>query len=124
MRNERGFTLIEILVALAVFSLAALALIRLESASVRGVRVLDQTMVANMVARNAALDAVTQARAPATGASGGVELNGGRSWRWTRQVTATGDPRIVRIDVSVADQSGQQLGRVTMIRPPGLAEQP
>lgn len=117
MRNDRGFTLIEILVALAVFSLAALALIRLESASVRGVSVLNQTLVANMVARNVALETVTQARVPATGPSGGVEANGGRTWRWTRQVTATGDPRIVRIDVAVQGATAQVLGHATMVRP-------
>ena len=117
MRNEAGFTLLEILVALAVFSLAALALIRLETASVRGAAVLDRTLVANMVARNVALDAVTDARLPTAGRAAGTEANGGRTWRWTRNVTATGDARIVRIDVAVQGPSGQVLGRATMVRP-------
>lgn len=115
--REGGFTLLEILVALAVFSLAALALIRLESASVRGAAVLDRTLVASMVARNVALDAVTQARAPAAGQTAGAEANGGRVWRWTRVVTPTGDVRIVRIDVAVQGPDGQVLGRATMVRP-------
>ena len=117
MRSERGFTLIEILVALAVFSLAALALIRLESASVRGAAVLDRTLVAGMVARNVALAAVTDARAPAAGPSAGSENNGGRAWRWTRVVTPTGDPRIVRIEVAVQGAGPQVLARATMVRP-------
>lgn len=135
MRNERapdpgrhpaehGFTLIEILVALAVFSLAALALIRLESAGVRGAAVLDRTLVAYMVARNVALEAVTDTRAPTVGPSGGTEVNGGRTWRWTRTVTPTGDPRIVRIDVAVAGPGGQLLGRATAVRPPSPEGQP
>ena len=122
MRNsavrEAGFTLIEILVALAVFSLAALALIRLETASVRGAAVLDRTTVARMVARNVALDAVTDARVPPRGQSAGVEANGGRAWRWVRQIVPTGDARIVRIEVAVSTPNGQVVGRATMVRPP------
>lgn len=118
MRAERGFTLIEIMVALAVFGLAAMALIRLEGATIRGASVIDRTLLAQMVARNVAIDAVTAAQPPATGTTRGVEANGGASWTWTRTVAPTGNTRIVRVDVSVADPQGRVLSRLTMIRPP------
>lgn len=118
---EDGFTLLEILVALAIFGLAALALIRLQSEGVRGVTVLDRTLLANMVARNVALEAVTDAAPPTRGVAGGAASNGGQAWRWTRSVTPTGDARIVRIDVAVQGANGQVLGRATMIRPPSEA---
>ena len=116
--GTRGFTLVEIMVALAVFSLAALALLRLEGATIRSTGLLGDTIVAQMVARNVAIDAVSAPRPPALGRSGGVEQNGGRAWRWTRLVAPTGDPRILRIDVAVSDAGGRALGRLTMIRPP------
>ena len=116
--GEAGFTLVEIMVALAVFSLAALALIRLEGATIRSTALLGDTIVAQMVARNVAIEAITAPRAPALGRSGGVEQNGGRAWRWVRDVRPTGDARIVRIDVAVSDPAGRALGRLTMIRPP------
>lgn len=122
MRNEAGFTLLEILVALAVFSLAALALIRLETASARGAAVLDRSMIAGMVARNVALAAVTDARPPPRGTSAGVEANGGRAWRWTRVVTPTGDERIVRVDVAVRGDAPQVLARATMVRPASVTQ--
>ncbi|MBJ6123193.1 type II secretion system minor pseudopilin GspI [Sphingomonas mollis] len=121
MRNERGFTLIEIMVALAVFSLAVLALVRLESATVRGAGLIDEAMVAQIVARNVALDALTEAQPPALGRTSGAEVNGGRAWGWTRQVSPTGDPTVVRIDVAVANRTGQVVGRIMMIRPPSAA---
>jgi general secretion pathway protein I len=114
---ERGFTLIEIMVALAVFSLAAMALVRLESATIRGASILDETLVAQMVARNVAIDAVTAAQPPTAGRVTGVETNGGQAWTWTRQVSALGGSSVLRIDVSVADRTGTQLGRLTMVRP-------
>lgn len=116
--DERGFTLIEIMVALVVFGLAAMALIRLEGATIRSAGVLDRTMLAQTVARNVAIEAVTEAQAPASGATRGAEANGGVRWNWTRTVTPTGDPRIVRVDVAVADGTGQVLGRLSMVRPP------
>lgn len=119
MRNDGGFTLIEIMVALAVFSLAALALVRLESATVRGAGLVEETLVGQMVARNVALDAMTAAEPPAPGRSSGGEVNGGRSWRWIRQVSAVGDSGVIRIEVGVSNLAGQTIGRVTMIRPPG-----
>jgi len=114
--SERGFTLIEMMVALAVFSLAALALIRLESATIRGASTLDTTFMAHIVARNVAYTAMTDARAPTLGTASGVEQNGGRSWAWTREVKPTGDARILRIDVTVLDPSGRNAGRLTVVR--------
>lgn len=116
--RANGFTLVEVMVALAVFSLAALALVRLEGATIRSTALLGDTIVAQMVARNVAVEAITQPRAPALGRAGGVEQNGGRVWRWVREVRPTGDSRILRIDVAVMDAAGRPLGRLTMIRPP------
>ena len=113
---ERGFTLIEMMVALAVFSLAALALIRLEGATIRGATTLDTTLMAQIVARNVAYTAMTDGRAPTLGAANGIERNGGRSWTWTRVVQPTGDPRILRIDVTVLDPSGRSAGHLIVVR--------
>lgn len=117
---EHGFTLVEIMVALAVFSLAALALTRLQGATIRGAGLVDETLVAQIVARNVALDAVTEAQPPAPGRVTGAETNGGRTWNWTCLVSPTGDPRVVRINVEVANRTGQVVGRLTAVRPPTL----
>lgn len=115
-RRTSGFTLIEMMVALAVFSLAALALIRLEGATIRGASILDSTLTAQMVARNVAIEAMTDVRAPTIGIAKGVEQNGGRAWSWTRETRPTGDSRIVRIDVEVMDAGGSRKGHLTVVR--------
>ena len=116
-KREEGFTLIEMMVALAVFSLAAMALIRLEGATIRSTGILDETLVAQMVARNVAVDALTDAMPPANGATSGAESNGGRTWRWTRQTQPIGDAGALRIDIGVADGAGPPIAHLMVIRP-------
>ena len=116
-RSASGFTLIEIMVALAVFSLAVLALLRLQTATIRGAATLDDSLVAGLVARNVANDAITEAQPPVAGRTTGSEVNGGQTWNWVRQVRATGNASIVRIDVAVTGRSGQIVGRTTAVRP-------
>ena len=114
--SEAGFTLIEMLVALAIFSLAALTLLRLEGAVLTGTVRLADTDVAQIVARNLATELLTDPAAPAAGESSGRVDNAGRSWSWTRNVTRTDDVRIVRIDLAVSDASGRPLTRLSLAR--------
>lgn len=99
--GEAGFTLLEILVALAVFSLAALALIRLQGITVRTAADLDGKAMSRIVANNLMVELQTDLTPPAIGKAEGDVDNGGRRWHWTRTVAKTGDARLTRIDVTV-----------------------
>jgi general secretion pathway protein I len=115
-RAERGFTLIEMLVALAIFSLAALALLRLESVTLTGTQRLADTAVTQIVARNLAVTILTDPRAPSLGTANGEVVNAGRTWRWTRDAKRTDDVRIVRVDLAVTDEAGRPMTRLSLAR--------
>jgi general secretion pathway protein I len=115
-RNQQGFTLIEMLVALTVFSLAALALIRLEGASLRGATAVDRSLLAGIVARNVAVEALTSPQPPALGTSQGVENNGGRQWRWSRIVEPLGDGNALKIDIAVSDAQASTAAKLMIVR--------
>lgn len=100
-KREHGFTLLEMLVALAVFSLAALALLRLEGATLRQTADLDDKALAQLVARNMGVELLTDPAPPPLGQARGEVVNGGRRWRWTRSVSRTPDARLVRVDIAV-----------------------
>ena len=117
--RESGFTLIEMLVALAVFSLAALALLRLEGATVTSTARLQDQAVAQIVARNLAVEALTDPVPPAFGRSAGREFNGGRTWSWTRTVARSPEPRIQQIRIVVQSQLGPERARLTIFRRAG-----
>ena len=99
LRN--GFTMIEIMVALAIFSLAALAMVRLQAYSVRSTSNLGDGSLAWQVARNVAVDILSNPAPPTLGESNGEELNGGQNWRWTANTSRTDDARLVKVDIVV-----------------------
>lgn len=104
--GREGFSLIELLVALAVFSLAAVALLNLAGESTRTAASLEERVLAGVVADNQAVEAVATEAPPAPGLSEGVQEAGGRSWRWTRLIAGTADPDILRIEVRVTLADG------------------
>lgn len=105
-----GFTLVEMLVALAVFSLAAMALLNLSGENTRSAARVEARTLGGVVAENVAVEAAVATQLPEGETSGRTEL-AGRTWRWTRAVLATDDPDILRIEVRVLDDEGQAADR-------------
>ena len=104
--HENGFTLIEMLVALAIFSLAALALLRLGGATAANSARLNEQAIALIVARNLAVETLTDPEPPAFGATAGAAVNAGRRWRWTRSVARSPEARIQQIEIRVEPEAG------------------
>lgn len=117
--GERGFTLIEMLVALAIFSLAALALLRLEGATVSNTARLQDQAMAQIVARNIAVETLTDPVAPTLGTASGETVNGGRRWSWTRLTAASPEPRIQQIEIRVQSRLGPEAAALTIFRRAG-----
>lgn len=116
---EQGFTLIEMLVALAVFSLAVLALLNLVGENTRSASAVQTRLLAATVAENQAIEALIGAAPPAIGMAEGQASAAGVAWRWRREVRRTSDPDILRIDVRVTAPGGAATAaEVTVFRGP------
>jgi general secretion pathway protein I len=115
-RTENGFTLIEALVALAIFGLAAVTLLRLEGATLSGTRLLERKVIAQIVARNLAAEALTDPVSVPFGTTTGVENDADTAWRWTRVTTRMPDSRLQQIAISVADPGGGEAGSLVIYR--------
>jgi len=113
-KSEAGFTLIEMLVALAIFSLAALALLRLGGATAGNSARLNEQALAQIVARNLAVEVLTDPAPPAFGSVTGQADNGGRQWTWSRNTARSPEARIQQIEIVVADAAGGP-GRARLI---------
>ena len=94
------------LVALAVFSLAALALVRLQGVTLRTAADLDSKALGQIVARNLMVEVQTDPAPPSLGSEQGEVDNGGRRWHWNREVRAMDDERLLQVNLTVDGQGG------------------
>ena len=101
--REGGFTLIELMVALAVFAIAALTLLRMEGESIGRTADLDQRLLREVVAQNLAAEWLTDPVPPALGDAAGEIANAGRRFAFQRHVEAAGEGGVVRVTVSVRE---------------------
>lgn len=100
-RVRAGFTLLELLVALAVFALAAAAILNLSAENSRLAQHLHTRAMAGIVANNLAVEATVAPLPPAAGS--GTAALAGQTWAWTRTTTPTDDAALVRIDIQVSE---------------------
>ena len=101
--REAGFTLIELMVALAVFAIAALTLLRMEGASISRTADLDQRLLREVVAQNLSAEWLTDPAPPTLGDNTGQTANMGRQFAFTRHVEKLSDAGVIRVVVAVRE---------------------
>lgn len=112
--QSAGFTLLEMLVALSILALAALALVRLDAFTVRSTSDLSLTALAAITAENVAAQMVSEPGAPQKGENTITVENGGAPFHVTTRVVALPDPALVRIDIAVVGPAGTRAGLTTV----------
>ena len=91
--KEQGMTLLEVMVALVIFSTAALALMNSVSLNVRFTHGLADSLQASWVAENQLAEAKLSNTPFPDALQTGTEIIGGRSWIWRKQRVKTAENR-------------------------------
>ncbi|EGA70851.1 general secretion pathway protein I [Vibrio sinaloensis DSM 21326] len=103
-RTKRGFTLLEVLVALAIFATAAIATIRSVSQHINTLSYLEEKTFASMVVDNQMAKVILSGRKPSK--KQGSEELAGREWFWTVEPVSTSGDLLQAFDVKVAASKG------------------
>ena len=114
---QQGFSLIEVLAALGVFSIGAMGLISLNTNINRSTRHIEERFLAQVVAENAMTDAMTSSTPLVIGITTGTDTQRRREFAWTRTVGPTERPSLLFVEISVTDPAtGQVLSRLQALR--------
>ena len=124
--RRAGFTLVEVLVALAIISIALLAALRAAGQGTNNVGELRARLLAGWVAENRLAEHRARGAWLPLGIQRGKEQEGGIEFVWREEVIATPNPAFHRVDifVSAAPEESHALAHFTgfSVQPPKTAK--
>ena len=101
-RAERGFTLIEVMVALAIVALALTAIAASMNQMIDGATTMRDRTYASWIAQNKITEFRLAGTLPKVSTTSGELDYGNSQWVWRARVSETGIENFMRIDVSVS----------------------
>ncbi len=120
--HARGFTLLEIMVALAVLALAMGAVIRAAADYTGNQSYLRDRTLTAWVARNVLVQHQLEQQWPDVGEREGTLEMGRREWQWLANISQTDEERLRRIDVEVRALDADDADPITVLS--GFLKQP
>lgn len=99
--NTRGFTLIEVLIALAILAIAMAAISRTSIVATDTTLALKERTLGTWIAQNRLADNIAHKRFPSTGTNEGEETQAGVAFKWRETVSETPEPHFRRIEIQV-----------------------
>jgi general secretion pathway protein I len=110
-----GFTLLEVLVALAVLALTMGAVIKGVGGYAGNQAYLRDRTLTTWVARNVLVDQQVKDAWPSVGELKGTTEMGGREWRWTGTVSQTDEDDLRRLDVEVRAADAEDSAPISVL---------
>lgn len=108
LAKARGFTLLEILVALAVLAVTLMAASRAIGLSLQSAQQIKLSLLADWVAQNRLSTHRLNRDWPGVGTLSGNETQGGQEFTWKEEVSATPHAMFRRVDIHVTDPDDAQ----------------
>lgn len=108
--EQSGFTLIEVMVAMAVFAFVAVSILRVTQDHTRSIGLIERQTYATWVANNKMAEALLQAQVkwPLTNNQKGEVQLAGQQWYWRQEVKKTDNATLNQVTVIVASDENMQ----------------
>ena len=110
----RGMTLLEVMVALAIFAVAGIAVMSSVSQQLVGLTALEEKTIATWVADNQLVEVKLRKNWPGLSWTNGKEEMGGQTWYWRWHGVETQDASFRALDVEVRNEEKAKDPRVTL----------
>jgi general secretion pathway protein I len=108
MKYAKGMTLLEVIVALMVFAIAAVSITKSLGELMGNMPILEERTLAQWVADNQMVEARLAVNFPDVGKKDGQVELAGRDWYWRQEVVKTTDDNFRMIRISVSDDERYQ----------------
>ena len=110
----RGMTLLEVMVALAIFAVAGIAVMSSVSQQLVGLTALEEKTIATWVADNRQVEVKLRKNWPGLSWTNGKEEMAGQTWYWRWCGVETQDSSFRALDVEVRSEEKAKDPRVTL----------
>jgi general secretion pathway protein I len=114
-RSQRGFTLIEVLVALSIVAVALIAGLQATAALTNNALRQSNVLLAHLCAENELIKTRLSRQMPGVGDTTTVCEQGGRNFQVTLSVRPTPNPEFRRVDAQVSDGDTPVLQLATVV---------
>jgi general secretion pathway protein I len=113
-----GFTLLEVLVALAIIAIALTALVALGGRSADTTRALALRIQARWVAQNQLSLAQAEQRFPPAGELTGEDTMSGQTFSWRQKISDTPNPNFRRLEIFISHEGALLVQLTTLLGRP------
>ncbi|MEE9328527.1 MAG: type II secretion system minor pseudopilin GspI [Parvularculaceae bacterium] len=115
--SKDGFTLVEVLVAMAILGTVVISMMALMTSQARTLSDIEEKVFAGIVAENVLAQTMAARQSPNISVTSGEEQLAGRDWAWTQNVTRHEDLPLLQISVVVTRaEQPQVLSTLTALR--------
>lgn len=101
MRTQHGFTLLEVLIALAIFATAGAAILQASASHLRAMAQLEELALASIIANNQLQQAQLNKNWPPKEQEQGELTMGNRDWQWQLRATSVPDQDLRELTVTI-----------------------